>query len=196
MTEQQADTKPPWYQKKRITFPSAVIGAFTVIMLTTGGNDSGLFRAVTNAAAPSAAGNVTVPPATAVMGESVREGRFSFVVTSVESPGRSITDRSGTAQKAQGIFVIVRVDVTNIGHTASTLTATDLYLVDDTGQRFATSSAIASMAGTERIFADKINPGQTVNSAPLLFDLAPGTVVASVELHDSRTSAGVRVRLS
>jgi hypothetical protein len=196
MSDQQTDPKPPWYQKKRIVFPSAVIGAFTVIMLTTGGNDSGLFRAVTNAAAPSAAGSVTAPPANAVMGESVREGRFAFVVTSVEPPATSITDRSGTVQRAQGIFVIVRVDVTNIGHTASTLTATDLYLVDDTGQRFATSSAIASMTGTDRLFADKINPGQTVNNAPLLFDLAPGTVVASVELHDSRTSAGVRVRLS
>jgi hypothetical protein len=196
MTEQQTKAKPPWHRRKRIVLPSAVIGAFTVIMLTTGGNDSGLFRAVTNAAAPSAAGSVSIPPATAVMGESVREGRFSFVVTSVEPPAKSITDRSGTVQKAQGTFVIVRIDVTNIGHEASTLTATDLYLVDNAGQRFATSSAIASMAGAERIFADKINPGRTVNYAPLLFDLTPGTVVASVELHDSRTSAGVRVRLS
>jgi hypothetical protein len=196
MTDQQADAAPPWYRKKRIVLPSAVIGAFTVIMITTGGNDSGLFRAVTNAAAPSAASSIAVPPANAVMGKSVRDGRFSFVVTSVEPPSASFTDRSGTVQKAQGIFVVVRVNVTNIGHEASTLTATDLYLVDIRGQRFATSSAIASLAGAERIFADKINPGHTVNMAPLLFDLTPGTVVASVELHDSRTSAGVRVRLS
>lgn len=138
----------------------------------------------------------TAKPATANMGKSVRDGKFSFVVTSAEQPSKSFTDRFGTRQSAQGEFVIVRVNVTNIGYDARTLTATDLYLVDEAGQRFATSSAISSLAGAEAIFSHKINPGHTVNNAPVLFDVAPGTVIASIELHDSMTSTGVRVRLS
>lgn len=54
----------------------------------------------------------------------------------------------------------------------------------------------SSLAGAETIFHDTINPGRTVNNAPVLFDVEAGTVIASIELHDSMTSTGVRVRLS
>jgi len=77
-----------------------------------------------------------------------------------------------------------------------TLTATDQYLAGNKGQRFATSSAISSLAGAETIFAEKINPGHTVHDAPVLFDVPPGTTIASIELHDSVSSKGVKVALS
>jgi hypothetical protein len=35
-----------------------------------------------------------------------------------------------------------------------------------------------------------------VNYVPLLFDVPAGTVVASIELHDSLSSTGVKVKLS
>jgi hypothetical protein len=186
----------PWFRKKRFALPSAVIIVFGIIMVTTGGNDAGFFRSITNAVQPTASGSPTAPPATAVMGKSVRDGKFAFVVTSMERPGRSFTDRLGSRQNAQGIFVIVRIDVTNIGYEARTLTATDQFLVDDSGQRFGTSSAISSLAGAERIFVEKINPGHTVRGAPLLFDVPAGTTIASIELHNSLSSTGVKVRLS
>jgi hypothetical protein len=184
-----------WYKEKRFALPLAVLAAFTVIMLTTGGNDSGLFRAVTSAAQPTAAIGLKAPPATATIGQSVRDGRFAFIVTGLQPPTKSITDRSGRTQTAQGVFVLVRLNVTNIGYESRSLHATDQFLIDTEGNRFATSSAISSMVGAETLFLQEINPGHTVNNAPVLFDVAPGTVVASIELHDSMNSTGVQVRL-
>ncbi|HYO18181.1 MAG TPA: DUF4352 domain-containing protein [Dermatophilaceae bacterium] len=98
-------------------------------------------------------------------------------------------------QSAQGRFIVVRVNVSNIGYESRSLNAADLFLVDATGKRFATSSAISSMVGAETVFLHKINPGQSVTNAPVLFDVAPGTVASSIELHDSKTSRGVQVTL-
>jgi hypothetical protein len=191
----QTDAGRPWFKRKRFAVPSAVIGVFAFIMITTGGNDSGLFRAVTHAAAPTSEVSLRPPPATATIGQSVRDGRFAFMVTGVQGPSKSLTDRFGKKQSAQGIFIIVRVNVSNIGYESRSLSATDLFLVDATGRRFATSSAISAMPGADAVFLHKINPGQSVTNAPVLFDVAPGTVATSIELHDSMTSRGVQVRL-
>jgi hypothetical protein len=129
------------------------------------------------------------------MGQSVRDGKFAFMVTAMPTPVKSFTDRFGVKQSAQGIFVTVRINVSNIGYDARSLHPTDLFLIDNEGKRFATSSAILTVSGAETIFLNTINPGQSVKNAPVLFDVAPGTVLASIELHDSATSKGVQVRL-
>jgi hypothetical protein len=94
------------------------------------------------------------------------------------------------------MFVVIRLNVTNIGYDPRTLTTTDQFLISDKGQRFATSATISSLAGAETIFLKKVNPGHTVYEAPMLFDVPPGTIIASIELHDSVSSTGVKVKLS
>jgi hypothetical protein len=185
----------PWFKKKRFALPSAVFFVFVIIMISTGGNDPRLFD-FTTSSLESQVETADNTPATATIGQSVRDGKFAFIVTAVQPPARSLTYQPGSTVTAQGEFIIVRVDVTNIGFDARTLTTTDQFLVSDTGQRYATSAAISYLKGSEKIFLDKINPGNTVNDAPLLFDVAPGTTIASIELHDSETSTGVKVKLS
>ncbi|MEP7192521.1 MAG: DUF4352 domain-containing protein [Actinomycetota bacterium] len=195
MTEQEyADPTQPWFRRKRFALPSAVGLVFLVLMLTTGGNDPGLFDRTRSATELNADFEDNIPAGS--LGQSVRDGRFSFTVTSPASYGNTLTSRLGTVEKAQGAFVIIRVDVTNIGYQPLTLTATNQFAVSDDGQRFATSPAITAMAGAEAIFLEKINPGHTVKDAHMLFDVPPGTVITSLELHDSVSSAGVKVKLS
>ena len=184
-----------WYQRKRIAVPSAVFLVFLIIMVSTGGNDPGFLKSSKDAVA-SGVRSVTSPtPVIGTLGQSVRDGKFSFVVTSRQEPGKTITDRLGHTQTAQGEFVIVRVSVANIGYEARTLNATDQFLINDKGQRYATSSAVSVLRGTEMIFQQRINPGSTVNDVPLLFDVPAGTSIADVELHGSLSSAGVKVTL-
>jgi hypothetical protein len=186
----------PWFKKKRIALPSAVILTFLILMLTTGGNDPGIFDFTTSAVESQVEIAANVPPPNATIGKSVRDGKFAFVVTSIQKSSRTITDRLGATETAQGVFVIIRIDVTNIGDQARTLNATDQYVVNDKGQRFATSSAISSVNGAETILVEKINPGRTVTNAPLLFDVPAGTTIASIELHDALSSTGAKVRLT
>ena len=193
--EAQALPARSWFRKKRFVLPSAVVLLLGILVVTTGGSESAIVKAVTSTTQPTKANPANATAAVATIGQSVRDGKFSFVVASVEPVSKSFTDRFGVTQKAQGVFVTVRMSVTNIGYEARTLTATDLFLVDNEGKRFATSPAILTLGGAEDVFLHKINPGQTVNNAPVLFDLVPGTVVASIELHDSMSSTGVKVKL-
>jgi hypothetical protein len=184
-----------WFRKKPANLPLSVGVLFLVIMLATGGNDPAIFDRTTSPAESRAEILARDLPPTAAIGQSVRDGKLAFIVASMRQPGATIRDRLGATQTAQGMFVIVRVDVTNIGYEARTLTATDQFLVNDLGQRFATSAATTSLEGAERTFLEKINPGSKVNNAPLLFDVPPGTSIASIELHDSPSSIGVKVAL-
>src|SRR5664280_2259058 len=185
----------PWFKKKRFSLPLAVLLVFLIIMISTGGNDPGIFDFTTSALESKVESATNLTPATATIGQSIRDGKFAFIVTSLQPPKTYFTDRRGTIETAQGEFVIVRVNVTNIGYQARALTATDQFLINDRGQRFATSAAISSLKGSEKIFLEKINPGQTVYDAPLLFDVPAGTTTASLELHDSGSSSGVKVKL-
>src|SRR5450631_349417 len=139
------DATRPWYARKRIAFPSAVLLVFVIIMLTTGGNDPGMFDRTRSAAELRANLASSVP--TGARGQYVRDGKFAFTVTSLERPGKTIISHPGTIETAQGVFVVVRVNVTNIGYDPRTLTATDQFLVSDKGERFATSAATSSLVG-------------------------------------------------
>jgi Domain of unknown function (DUF4352) len=184
----------PWFRRRRVTLPSAAVLLAGIVVAGTGGMDSRIFS-LTGSSPSTAASVVTVLPMTATIGQSVRDGAFAFTVRSVQPPVKTLTGRGGATQSAEGMFVIVRVNVTNFGYEPRSLTATDQFLANDNGQRFATSSAISSLQGAETIFSEKVNPGHTVTNAPLLFDVPRGTNVTSVELHDSLSSKGARVGL-
>jgi hypothetical protein len=185
----------PWFKKKRFSLPLAVLLVFLIIMISTGGNNPGIFDFTTSTLESQVESAANVAPASATIGQSVRDVKFAFIVTSVQPPEKLLTNRLGISETAQGEFVIVRVNVTNIGYEARTLTATDQFLISAKGQRFATSAAISSLKGSDQLFVEKINPGQTVYDAPLLFDVPAGTTMASIELHDSASSGGARVKL-
>ena len=192
--DQTAEPSRTWFKKKRFILPSAVLLVFLLIMLSTGGNDPRIFD-FTSSPLQSRAEGPANTPATATVGQSVRDGQLSFVVTSMQPPAKFFTDRLGTPQTAQGEFIIVRLSVTNIGYEPRTVTATDQFLISNRGQRFATSAANSSLQGSEKIFLQKINPGNTVYGVPLLFDVAAGSTIATIELHDTFSSAGVKVKL-
>jgi hypothetical protein len=136
---------------------------------------------------------VSPPRATAVpvplgdIGHEVRDGKFAFVVTSVDSskvagdptsPNRQVT--------AQGVFVNVHLRVTNIGDRPQSFSASDQKLWSVRGQQF---NADMMAAGNV-----EINPGNGID-ATVSFDVPPGTQLARVELRDSASSGGVKVYL-
>jgi hypothetical protein len=195
----------PWFKKKRIILPLALIVVIGISVAAKGGGDKGTSDSTTNASQPKAADapkadapKAAAPKAAAVpgIGAKVRDGKFEFVVTGVERPGKSFAGEFGTTETAQGEFVIVRVNVSNIGNEAQTLMSTGQVLFNNKGQKFEPSTAILSLKGADKFFLQNINPGNTVKGAPLLFDVAPGTKIASVELHDSPFSGGVKVKVS
>lgn len=150
------------------------------------------------AAAQSGAASPAARPASpaarrAGLGQPARDGRFEFVVRRVvyrETIGEGLL-----ADDAQGRFVILYVDVRNIGAEAKTFGGSPQRLYDMQGREFEPSTALFRLPDWGKSFLENINPGNRVVGAPLVFDVPPDARLDRVRLHDGLFSGGVDVSL-
>ena len=178
-------TVRPWFKKKRVILPLAVILAILIIVAVNSSRHTATVTSPPQAKAAVAAG----------IGTHVRDGTFEFVVTGVEHPGKTFTGKVGETLTAKGEFVIVRVDVTNVGNQDQRLGCSCQILFNEKGQEITPSPAILRTKDALKYVAF-ISPGDTVKGAAVLFDVAPGTKLLNIELHASPSSPGVKVKLS
>jgi hypothetical protein len=126
------------------------------------------------------------------IGEVVHDGRLTFMVTSVETATYLSDPRfpSMTPLKPRGVFLILKMTVTNIGdgHTLFDSTANKLTAAGDTYENDDRAWVNAGNLITE------LDPGDSLYTAAV-FDVPVGSAPESVELHDSFGSAGVVVTL-
>jgi len=128
------------------------------------------------------------------IGETYRDGKFSFTVTKVKKGVRRVGNEY-LGQTAQGQFVLVYVTVRNTGDRARTFDAGNQKLIDTSGREFqADSEAVIAMGEESKSFLEEINPGNGVNGI-LVFDVPRDVKIKSIELHDSMFSGGVTVPL-
>jgi len=123
------------------------------------------------------------------------DGTFQFVVTGVERPGKTMPGKNHTTLTAKGEFVVVKVNVTNVGSVGKSLDVRCQYLYNDKGARYTPSPVILATPDALK-FVQTIEPGQTVKGADVLFDVSPGTKLGLVQLHDTPSTAGAEVALS
>jgi hypothetical protein len=145
-------------------------------------------------AKPAPAKPAPTKPAGPKVGTAVRDGKFEFTVTKVET-GVKRVGPDFMAQKAQGQFVLVHLSVTNIGDEPQTLIDSEQKVRDAAGRQFSTDSGAALVIDGNDVFFNEINPGNTVRGV-LIYDMPKGARPASIELHDSMLSGGVTVSLS
>ncbi|HLS45959.1 MAG TPA: DUF4352 domain-containing protein [Ornithinicoccus sp.] len=125
------------------------------------------------------------------LNDPVRDGKFEFVVTEVET-GLATIGESFTEEEAQGQFVVIHLKVTNVGDQAQTVFDSAQLLIDDQGREHQTSSAAIWL--DEGLWLDDINPGNSMEGV-LVYDIPKDAVPATLELHDSMFSGGVTVSL-
>jgi hypothetical protein len=185
----------PWFKKKRFTLLTVVI---LLMLIIWGANDRGdiwTSHTVKSGSQVTATSAPQAKAAAAGIGTKVRDGGYNFVVTGVEHPGKTLAGKVGETLTAQGEFVIVLVNVTNLGNKEQTPGCSYQILKNDKGQTFRPNSGILRTKEALK-FVQFIKPGKTVNGFVMLFDVPPGTNVASIELHDSPQTPGVNVKLS
>lgn len=182
----------PWFKKKRFIIPAILIVLIALGAALGGGNGNSADTATTSAGAPGK--QQAADPAAAGIGTAVRDGGFEFTVTKVQDRGAKIGS-GALAETAQGKFISVQVDVKNIGNEPKMLDASSQKLTDTQGRQFNTSHAFGALPDASKVFLENINPGNSVNDAPLLFDVPKDVKIDSIELHDSPFSGGVKVSL-
>ena len=90
---------------------------------------------------------------------------------------------------AQGEYVNIRLSVKNIGNEAQTYFVQNQKLIVG-GKKFDAASILGAKGDDI-----SLNPGRGIDNTVVSFDVPPGTVPTSIELHDSAFSGGVTVRL-
>ena len=180
ISDQPAAGKPsrPWYRRSVLM----VVLAALVIVVIAGAVGGGGSKSTTAARV-------------AKVGTPVRDGRFEFTVTGVKSGVPSVGDQY-LGKQAQGQFVLVTVQVRNIGDKAQTVFGSDQHIYDASGRRFDadTAAGISTNGASSQVFDAPINPGNSV-SGTLVFDVPTDTTPTTIELHDSVFSGGTRVAL-
>ncbi|MCA2206321.1 DUF4352 domain-containing protein [Nocardia rosealba] len=176
--------QPP---KKRKVWPW-VLGGFLLAVLALFGGCAALIGGAANEVAKSEQARSVA----ALAGTEVRDGKFAFTVTQVDPPVRTVGDNPYLQKTAQGAFVLVHVEVTNVGDVAQQYFGANQKLIDDQGREFANDTS-AEINVNDELVAE-INPGNKI-SRVLVFDVPTGTAPAAVEFHDSAFSNGARVAL-
>ncbi|MEU9832049.1 DUF4352 domain-containing protein [Streptosporangium sp. NPDC048047] len=132
--------------------------------------------------------------AAAGIGDTVKDGKFSFTVTKVEKGVERVGDQY-VGSDAQGQYVLVHVTVRNIGDEAQMFLDSAQKLIDTAGREYDADSGAAVLGlKNSHAFLNNINPGNGV-SGILLFDVPDDFKIKAIELHDSLFSGGTQVAL-
>lgn len=143
--------------------------------------------------APAKASTKKPAPAGPGIGDKVRDGKFSFVVTKI-SQGKTKVGDDFLNKKAQGEFVFVYLDVENIGDESQLFDGSSQILYDAKGRKFSSDAEAAIYVDNSESFLNEINPGNKVKGI-VVFDVPKGAKGTKIELHDSPFSGGVDVTL-
>ncbi|WP_433522961.1 protein kinase domain-containing protein [Nocardia pseudovaccinii] len=203
---------PPrkYQRRRRKSFLSRVVGALVVLFLTPFMLAAGCAALIAFGNTGSGGGTRTADPSVAVrdgdtaqsaeppapvsagLNSPVRDGKFEFVVTSVDSG----VSRIGL-QNASGSYSVVTVAVRNISDEPKWFLPVGQRLVDTQGRQV-DHNAIATMWQTTQRrygYSFELQPGQSATTQ-LVFDVAQDATPSRLELHDFMLSNGATVELN
>lgn len=127
------------------------------------------------------------------VGEPAADGQFTFTVKDVKCGVKQVGPDM-LEEKAQGQFCLVTMDVANTGDSAQIFDAGSQMGTTDTGAEVEADGTASLMANSEAdSFLEEINPGNTLKSVVVVYDIAPDQKLQTVILHDSPFSGGVTV---
>ncbi|MFC9833391.1 DUF4352 domain-containing protein [Rhodococcus sp. NPDC127530] len=201
---------PPQGPKKTKMWPwivGIIVAIIVISSLANGGEkeESSSASSTTQAITPIAeadAGSAAAPtviPAvqepTAGIGAEVHDGKFAFVVTGIETGLSSIGDNPYLAEDADGQFILVHVNVTNISGKPQSYFGSNQTLVDVLGREFTNNTMAAINVDAENAIGGDINPGIT-KSVTIVFDIPVDATPKAIEVHDSMFSGGATISLT
>ncbi len=128
------------------------------------------------------------------LGAPSRDGSFLFTVGRVRC-GVTSVGTLADRQRAQGRFCLIDLTVQNVGSTGQLFDGSAQKAYDARGAEFVFDGGAARrVEGQDRLLLQNINPGVRARGT-LVFDVPAYTRLASVVLHESTFTPGVRVPL-
>ncbi|WP_078292548.1 DUF4352 domain-containing protein [Mycobacterium sp. D16R24] len=178
------------------------LGLIGILLTACGGNGASESRPTLIHVGPSGGGAETKvvtaeegKPGT--LGQQVRDGDLAFVITRVNDAG-TVGDQTNPALQATatGTFVVVHVEVLNLGQTTHSFLGDEQKLKDAAGKEYTPDSMANILARN----AEQLEPGAelgpgTQKRSVLVYDVPAGTVPREIDLHIDYKSKGAKVLL-
>jgi len=141
---------------------------------------------------PSKIAKKTIEAKVYSVGDTIQAGDFKWKIVRSSTATEIGEDLAGTffGEKADGIFIIVDVEVENTGKSANYLMDSYLKLIDDQGREFSADSAAAfylKPQGSALMF-EQVNPGIT-KKGKIVFDVPVGLKVANMRISSNMVSS-------
>jgi len=119
------------------------------------------------------------------VGDEIQAGDLKWKIAKFSTATEIGQDIMGTflGEKADGVFIIIDVEVENTGNSAKYLMDSYLKLVDDKNREFSPNSAAAiylKPQGSALMF-EQINPG-IIKKGKIVFDVPTGLKVANIRI--------------
>lgn len=187
--------KRSWFARHKIL--TALVGLAAIIAIAAIASGGGKSNDTSTPATGTPAGSSSASPAAADqapgIGTPVRDGKFEFTVTKIESGKKTVGARY-LEQTAQGSYTLVHLSVKNIGDQAQSFSDSDQKMISADGKQYTADSMAGAAISNNKVLFEEINPGNAVDGI-VVYDLPTGAVPAKLELHDSPFSDGVTVQL-
>ncbi len=198
------------HRRKKKKWPwvvGGIVAFFVIVAIATGGGDKDKEESAaaptTTQAAANGASVAAVAPAEAPketkssnpgIGEEVRDGKFGFVVTGIETGLTTIGDNPYLQEQAEGQFVLVHVEITNTSDKPQAYFGSNQTLIDTEGREFTNNTMAAINIDAETAIGGDINPGIT-RKTTIVFDIPTSATPKEIEVHDSMFSGGATISL-
>lgn len=185
-----------WFSRHKILTAIIVIIVLIKIGAAVGGNQTSNNQ---TSSSNHKQQPTTIPsnnkPQIAKIGELARDGKFEFVVKSIECGKATIGTNEFLRKDAQGQFCLLSVSVKNIGDVKQSLFSFNQKLFDAAGKEYsADDTATLYITPQGSSWYSEINPGNSVEGR-IVFDIPKNVTPITAELHDSAFSYGVNVSL-
>ncbi len=184
------EKKKSWFARHKFL---TVVGV--IILIAIIGGAAGGSKPDTNSDGSGVTKSEDKPATTAKLNETARDGKFEFVVKSVECGKTTIGTNEYLKKDAQGQFCLMTVSVKNIGNEAQGFFGSNQKLLNAQSQQYAADDAAGVYVDQNysTLFSN-INPGNSVEGV-IVFDIPKDQTPVTAELHDSSFSSGVKVSL-
>jgi hypothetical protein len=178
----------------KVTLAVVISVAAVIALFMTGIIAERFSHGLPAAGTSTAATPVKAVPAGPAFGEAVRDGKFEFTVTRVDC-SRTTVGLEHLKRTAEGKFCVIGLTVRNIGDGSKYFMGQAQTAYDTSGAGYDSDELAGLYAnGGVEAFLQKLGPGEKV-SGRLVFDVPKKAELASLELHDSPLSGGVRAPL-
>jgi len=174
--------KKAWYNRWWSITLFVIIG-FIILVSLFGGNDSSELK-ISNTNSETA----SAKDQTYSLGEFIQAGDFKWKITTVDT-AKTLGSNPYLIKEANGVFLILDVEVENTGKSAVYLMDSYLKLIDSQGREFSPdSSAAVYLDPNSALVFEQINPG-LVKKGKIIFEIPTDVKTFDVKISSNAFSS-------